>query len=68
MRFDRIHQSRIDAAEAAYGLTYDLSHGCVKACVKCCLVPGREAERHLRLALCHRRGRFFFYCRIYITP
>ena len=25
------------------------------------LVPCREAERHLRLALCHRRGRFFFY-------
>ena len=25
------------------------------------LVPGREAERYLRLALCHRRGRFFFY-------
>ena len=23
MRFDRIHQSRIDAAEAAYGLTDD---------------------------------------------
>nr|DAT41296.1 MAG TPA: hypothetical protein [Bacteriophage sp.] len=23
MRFDRIHQSRIDAAEAAYGLTED---------------------------------------------
>ena len=23
MRFDRIHQSRIDAAEAAYGLTVD---------------------------------------------